>query len=289
MDCRDWAEGRPVGRGIRDTPAPSPNSVQKLAHLPPLDRTPCRNWRTFRNFLHPQHVRATPGRIASPRKSFRSSTSGLARGAGSYSASETTAPRVELGNEGLHPGEAAEGAGKSKSLASLTYQRFIAQPSRRRLSRGHCTLRARRRFSWSAHHFVAGSHSGPSLGYASRSLIVMADVFISFSSSDAKRVQRIHARLIERGFDVWWMRDPLPGDSPIKMVSHEPAAARNVLLARSRSAEESPYVEGEIMHAFGARKLLPVPSRSGPGRHSCQRAVRRHDGGRRRGGGVATD
>jgi hypothetical protein len=31
-----------------------------------------------------------------------------------------------------------------------------------------------------------------------------------------------------------------------------------VLLAWSRSAEESPYVEGEIMHAFGARKLLPV-------------------------------
>ena len=30
------------------------------------------------------------------------------------------------------------------------------------------------------------------------------------------------------------------------------------MLTWSRSAEESPYVEGEIMHAFGARKLLPV-------------------------------
>jgi TIR domain len=86
----------------------------------------------------------------------------------------------------------------------------------------------------------------------------MADVFISFASNDAQRVARIHARLIAHGFDVWWMRNLLPGESPIKTVSRELLAARNVLLAWSRSAEESPYVEGEIMHAFGARKLLPV-------------------------------
>lgn len=86
----------------------------------------------------------------------------------------------------------------------------------------------------------------------------MADVFISFSNQDAERVERIHARLIERGFDVWWMRNLLPGDSPLKTVSHELADARKVVLAWSRHAEESPYVEGEIMHAFGARKLVPV-------------------------------
>ena len=86
----------------------------------------------------------------------------------------------------------------------------------------------------------------------------MADVFISFSSKDAERVARIHARLIERGFDVWWMHNLLPGDSPIKTVTRELTAARKVMLAWSRHAEESPYVEGEMMHAFGARKLLPV-------------------------------
>jgi hypothetical protein len=86
----------------------------------------------------------------------------------------------------------------------------------------------------------------------------MADVFISFASDDAERVERIHARLVQRGFDVWWMRNLLPGDSPIKTVSRELVVAKNVLLAWSRSAEDSPYVEGEIMHAFGARKLLPV-------------------------------
>lgn len=86
----------------------------------------------------------------------------------------------------------------------------------------------------------------------------MADVFISFSSKDADRVARIHARLIERGFDVWWMQNLLPGDSPIKTVSRELTSAKSVMLAWSRHAEESPYVEGEMMHAFGARKLLPV-------------------------------
>jgi hypothetical protein len=30
----------------------------------------------------------------------------------------------------------------------------------------------------------------------------MVDVFISFSSKDTARVARIHARLIERGFDI---------------------------------------------------------------------------------------
>jgi len=86
----------------------------------------------------------------------------------------------------------------------------------------------------------------------------MADVFISFSSKDAERVARIHASLLERGFDVWWMHNLLPGDSPIKAVSRELTTAKKVVLAWSRYAEESPYVEGEIMHAFGERKLLPV-------------------------------
>lgn len=86
----------------------------------------------------------------------------------------------------------------------------------------------------------------------------MADVFISFSSKDAARVARIHARLLDRGFEVWWMHNLLPGESPIKTVSRELTAAQKVVLAWSRHAEESPYVEGEIMHAFGERKLLPV-------------------------------
>jgi hypothetical protein len=86
----------------------------------------------------------------------------------------------------------------------------------------------------------------------------MADVFLSFSSQDAERVARIHAGLIERNVDVWWMHDLLPGDSAIQTVSRELTSAKRVLLAWSRHAEESPYVEGEVMHAFGTRKLLPV-------------------------------
>lgn len=86
----------------------------------------------------------------------------------------------------------------------------------------------------------------------------MSDVFISFASKDGDRVARIHAHLVDRGFDVWWMRNLMPGDSPIQTVSRQLEDARNVVLAWSRSAEESPYVEGEIMHAIGTRKLLPV-------------------------------
>jgi hypothetical protein len=86
----------------------------------------------------------------------------------------------------------------------------------------------------------------------------MADVFISFASPDRERVERIHGRLTERGFDVWWMHQLLPGDSVIKTVSRELEGATNVVLAWSRHAEASPYVEGEIMYAFGARKLVPV-------------------------------
>ena len=54
------------------------------------------------------------------------------------------------------------------------------------------------------------------------------------------------------------MHNLLPGDSPITTVSRELTAAKRVVLAWSRHAEQSPYVEGEIMHAFGERKLLPV-------------------------------
>ena len=56
----------------------------------------------------------------------------------------------------------------------------------------------------------------------------MSDVFISFASSDGKRVAPIHAGLIDRGYDVWWMRNLLPGDSPIKTVSRELVGARYV-------------------------------------------------------------
>jgi len=97
----------------------------------------------------------------------------------------------------------------------------------------------------------------PEIGFAPTKA-PMADVFISFSSKDAARVARIHARLLDGGFDVWWMHNLLPGESPIKTVSRELTAAQKVVLAWSRHAEESPYVEGEIMHAFGERKLLPV-------------------------------
>jgi TIR domain len=86
----------------------------------------------------------------------------------------------------------------------------------------------------------------------------MADVFISFSSKDAEPVGRIHSRLMESGFEVWWMRSLSPGESAIRTVSRELVAATNVVVAWSRHAEESPYVEGEIMYAFGQRKLLPV-------------------------------
>jgi hypothetical protein len=86
----------------------------------------------------------------------------------------------------------------------------------------------------------------------------MADVFISFASPDRERVERIQGRLAERGFDVWSMHKLLPGDSVIKTVSRELEGSTNVVLAWSRHAEASPYVEGEIMYAFGARKLVPV-------------------------------
>jgi hypothetical protein len=73
----------------------------------------------------------------------------------------------------------------------------------------------------------------------------MSGVFISFASYDAKRVTRIRAQLIARGFDVWWMHNLLPGESPIQTVSRELVAAKSVLLAWSRSASESPYARSE--------------------------------------------
>lgn len=86
----------------------------------------------------------------------------------------------------------------------------------------------------------------------------MANVFISFSRKDMRHAERLHAGLVQRGLDVWWMKNIAPGESAIRAVSQELERADQVVLAWSRHAAESPYVEGEIMHAFGARKLLPV-------------------------------
>lgn len=86
----------------------------------------------------------------------------------------------------------------------------------------------------------------------------MADIFISYSGKDEARVADMHTHLRGRGFDVWWMKDIPPGASPIQAVSSELESATKVVLAWSRNAALSPYVEGEIMHAVGARKLVPV-------------------------------
>lgn len=86
----------------------------------------------------------------------------------------------------------------------------------------------------------------------------MADVFISFSSKDFERVSQLHDAFAARDIDVWWMKDISPGDSTIHVVSAELEKARRVVLAWSRHSANSPYVEGEIMHAFGTRKLIPV-------------------------------
>ena len=86
----------------------------------------------------------------------------------------------------------------------------------------------------------------------------MADIFLSYSSSDRDRVTPIVAALERRGWSVWWDRAILPGGAFEELIDEAIAAARCVVVAWSKTAVESRWVKNEALEGMERDILVPL-------------------------------
>jgi hypothetical protein len=85
----------------------------------------------------------------------------------------------------------------------------------------------------------------------------MADVFLSYSSDDRTRAQRIAAALESRGWSVWWDRKIIAGDEFDRTIERELDAARCVVVLWSHAAILSEWVKTEAAAAADQGLLVP--------------------------------
>jgi formylglycine-generating enzyme required for sulfatase activity len=86
----------------------------------------------------------------------------------------------------------------------------------------------------------------------------MADVFISYTKSDARYAAQIAASLKKDGFSVYWDDNLTPRDAWDSALERELAAANAVLVLWTQRAVVSEWVRNEAQYALDRNKLLPV-------------------------------
>lgn len=86
----------------------------------------------------------------------------------------------------------------------------------------------------------------------------MADVFISYSRTDRKRIEPIAARLQELGYNVWWDRSVVPGAEFVDDINRELDQARCVLVAWSKHSHNSTWVFGESLRGLETDRLVQI-------------------------------
>lgn len=86
----------------------------------------------------------------------------------------------------------------------------------------------------------------------------MADIFVSYSKRDKKRVARFVERLENEGWTVFWDTHLLSGDAWARRILAELETARCVVVAWSRSASLSEWVRKEADIASSRRIMVPV-------------------------------
>ena len=86
----------------------------------------------------------------------------------------------------------------------------------------------------------------------------MADVFLSYSSTDRERVRPIVAALEAEGFSVWWDRSIVPGSAFESEIEREIEAARCVVVIWSNASVGSQWVQGEAAEGLQRGILVPV-------------------------------
>ena len=86
----------------------------------------------------------------------------------------------------------------------------------------------------------------------------MADIFVSYSRADKKRVTPLVAALEAQGWSVWWDPEITPGDEFDAMIGAELEAARAVVVVWTRNSVDSRWVKGEARDAADRGVLVPV-------------------------------
>jgi TIR domain len=86
----------------------------------------------------------------------------------------------------------------------------------------------------------------------------VADVFISYSRTDRKRIEPIAERLRELGYNVWWDRGMVPGAAFVDDINRELDQARCVLVAWSRQSHNSTWVFAESLRGLETDRLVQI-------------------------------
>src|SRR5262245_49531758 len=84
------------------------------------------------------------------------------------------------------------------------------------------------------------------------------DIFISYSSEDATRVQVLVAALEAEGWKLFWDQDIPPGEDWESYIGIHLDAARAVIAVWSKHSVKSRYVRSEVNRASKRNVLVPV-------------------------------
>ncbi len=89
----------------------------------------------------------------------------------------------------------------------------------------------------------------------------MADIFISYSQTDADTARLIAALLSAQGYSVWYDTQLISGDKYREVIMRELDAARAVIVLWTANSVRSQFVEAEAARANADRKLIPLKDR----------------------------
>ena len=86
----------------------------------------------------------------------------------------------------------------------------------------------------------------------------MADIFISYSSSDRPKAKALAEAMQQQGWSVWWDRKIPLGKSFDQVIEQELDAARCVVVVWTNASIASDWVKTEAAEGARRRVLLPV-------------------------------
>jgi hypothetical protein len=86
----------------------------------------------------------------------------------------------------------------------------------------------------------------------------LADIFISYSSSDRPVAMRVRDALEQAGYDVFWDQSTPPGKDWDSWIRDQLTGAKLVIALWTKSSVASANVRHEAIIAREAGKLLPV-------------------------------
>lgn len=86
----------------------------------------------------------------------------------------------------------------------------------------------------------------------------MADIFLSYASTDRERAKQIAEALTSRGWSVWWDRNIPFGDNWDEIIEEQIDAARCIVVLWSQSSVKSTWVRNEAREAKTRGILIPA-------------------------------